>query len=47
MPETMSLERRSWLKTLDAEIVLKQGFEGMGETINDAGEVLKKEKSSD
>ena len=39
MPETMSLERRSLLKALGAEIVLTQGFEGMGGAIRKAEEL--------
>lgn len=39
MPETMSLERRSLLKALGAEIVLIPGFEGMGGAIRKAEEL--------
>ena len=39
MPETMSLERRSLLKALGAEIVLTPGFEGMGGAIRKAEEL--------
>lgn len=39
MPETMSLERRSLLKALGAEIVLTPGFEGMGGAIRKADEL--------
>ena len=39
MPETMSLERRSLLKALGAEIVLTQGFEGLGGAIRKAEEL--------
>ena len=41
MPETMSLERRSLLKALGAEIVLTPGFEGMGGAIRKAEELQK------
>jgi len=39
MPETMSLERRSLLKALGAEIVLTPGFEGMGGAIRKSEEL--------
>jgi cysteine synthase A len=39
MPETMSLERRTLLKALGAEIVLTPGFEGMGGSIRKAEEL--------
>lgn len=42
MPETMSIERRSLLKALGAEIVLTPGFEGMGGAIRKAEELQKK-----
>lgn len=42
MPETMSLERRTLLKALGAEIVLTPGFEGMGGAIRKADELKKK-----
>ena len=41
MPETMSLERRSLLKALGAEIVLTPSFEGMGGAIRKADELKK------
>lgn len=41
MPETMSVERRSLLKALGAEIVLTPGFEGMGGAIRKAEELQK------
>jgi cysteine synthase A len=39
MPETMSLERRTLLKALGAEIVLTHGYEGMGGSIRKAEEL--------
>jgi cysteine synthase len=41
MPETMSIERRSLLKALGAELVLTPGFEGMGGAIRKAEELSK------
>jgi cysteine synthase A len=41
MPETMSLERRSLLQALGAEIVLTPGFEGMSGAIRKAEELQK------
>ncbi|MDR1584992.1 MAG: cysteine synthase A [Prevotellaceae bacterium] len=46
MPETMSLERRSLLKALGAEIVLTPGFEGMGGAIRKAEELAKRYSDS-
>jgi cysteine synthase A len=41
MPETMSVERRSLLRALGAEVVLTPGFEGMGGAIRKAEELQK------
>jgi cysteine synthase A len=41
MPDTMSVERRSLLRALGAEIVLTPGFEGMGGAIRKAEELQK------
>lgn len=46
MPETMSVERRSLLKALGAEIVLTPGAEGMNEAIRVAGELNEKYPNS-
>ncbi|MFA6335778.1 MAG: cysteine synthase A [Bacteroidales bacterium] len=46
MPETMSLERRSLLRALGAEIVLTPGFEGMGGAIRKAEELKKQYSDS-
>jgi cysteine synthase A len=42
MPDTMSIERRSLLRALGAEIVLTPGFEGMSGAIRKAEELQKK-----
>ncbi|GHT56632.1 cysteine synthase A [Bacteroidia bacterium] len=41
MPDTMSIERRSLLRALGAEVVLTPGFEGMGGAIRKAEELQK------
>ncbi len=46
MPETMSVERRSLLKALGAEIVLTPGAEGMNGAIRVAGELNEKYPNS-
>ena len=46
MPETMSIERRSLLKRLGAEIILTPGSEGMKGAINKAEELGKQNKNS-
>ncbi len=46
MPETMSIERRSLLKALGAEIVLTPGFEGMGGAIRKAEELQREHPNS-
>ena len=42
MPETMSIERRSMLKHIGAELVLTPGSEGMKGAIAKAGEILER-----
>ncbi len=46
MPETMSIERRSLLKRLGAEIILTPGSEGMKGAINKAEKLGKQNKNS-
>ncbi|MCD7976289.1 MAG: cysteine synthase A [Tannerellaceae bacterium] len=46
MPETMSVERRTLLKALGAEIVLTPGDEGMDGAIHEANELKKKYRNS-
>ncbi|MCC8132589.1 MAG: cysteine synthase A [Tannerellaceae bacterium] len=46
MPETMSVERRTLLKALGAEIILTPGSEGMDGAIHKANELNKKYRNS-
>jgi cysteine synthase A len=46
MPDTMSVERRSLLRALGAELVLTPGFEGMGGAIRKAEELQKQYPNS-
>ncbi|MDR3251122.1 MAG: cysteine synthase A [Tannerella sp.] len=46
MPDTMSVERRSLLRALGAELVLTPGFEGMGGAIRKAEELQKRHPNS-
>lgn len=46
MPDTMSIERRSLLRALGAELVLTPGFEGMGGAIRKAEELQKQYPNS-
>ena len=46
MPDTMSVERRSLLQALGAEVVLTQGIEGMSGTIRKAEELQKEYPNS-
>ncbi|MCC8094374.1 MAG: cysteine synthase A [Tannerellaceae bacterium] len=46
MPETMSVERRTLLKALGAEIILTPGSEGMDGAIHKANELKKKYRNS-
>ena len=46
MPDTMSVERRSLLRALGAELVLTPGFEGMGGAIRKAEELQKQHPDS-
>jgi len=46
MPETMSIERRSMLKHIGAELVLTPGSEGMKGAIAKAGEILERTPNS-
>jgi cysteine synthase A len=46
MPDTMSIERRSLLRALGAEVILTPGFEGMGGAIRKAEELQKQYPNS-
>jgi cysteine synthase len=46
MPETMSIERRSMLKHIGAELVLTPGSEGMKGAIAKAGEILERSSNA-
>ncbi len=46
MPDTMSVERRSLLKHLGAELILTPGAEGMKGSINKAREIIESEDNS-
>ncbi|MDR3365511.1 MAG: cysteine synthase A [Prevotellaceae bacterium] len=46
MPDTMSIERRSLLRALGAELVLTPGFEGMGGAIRKAEELQRQHPNS-
>jgi cysteine synthase A len=46
MPDTMSIERRSLLRALGAEVVLTQGIEGMSGAIRKAEELQKEHPNS-
>jgi cysteine synthase A len=46
MPDTMSLERRSLLKHLGAELILTPGADGMNGAIGKAREILESEKNA-
>ena len=46
MPDTMSVERRSLLRALGAELVLTPGFEGMGGAIRKAEELQRQHPSA-
>lgn len=46
MPDTMSIERRSLLKALGAELVLTDGKKGMRGAVEEAEELVKKSKNA-